>query len=142
MIFLMGLTMPMRVFVGYIFAMEFLPMNKTQMATALTLGFDGLGIAVAAFWFLYISKDWKTLISLSTVFCYVTALFVCCALPESPKFLVSRGRYDEARRVIDRMKQYNRLPEFKFDKGESSLAAQCVEQGGIYTCLWEEEARE
>ena len=53
--FLTGLAMPMRVFIGYIYAMEFLPLGKTSMATALTLGCDGVGIALSALWFLYIS---------------------------------------------------------------------------------------
>ena len=97
MMFFMGLAMPMRVFVGYIFAMEFLPLNTTAAATALTLGTDGLGILVATIWFLYIDIDWKSFFLMSTVFCYVTFVLIWCTMTESPKFLVSRGRYDEAR---------------------------------------------
>ena len=100
LIFFMGLAMPMRVFIGYIYAMEFLPLNKTQMATALCLGIDGLGILVASLWFLFISKDWKTLMIFSSAACYFGLVFIWCTMTESPKFLVARGRYDEARQVM------------------------------------------
>ena len=98
--FLMGLAMPMRVFVGYIFAMEFLPLHNTQLATALTLGFDGLGLAFASLWFMYVNKDWKSFFWAGNVFCYCTILVIWLTMSESPKFLISRGRYDEAREVI------------------------------------------
>ena len=100
LLFLFGLSMPMRVFVGYIMSMEFLPLNKTQLVTALTLGTDGLGILIASLWFLYLSKDWKTYMTMSTLFCYVSFAYIYCCLTETPKFLISRGRFDEARQVI------------------------------------------
>ena len=98
--FFLGLSMPMRVFVGYILAMEFLPLQNTSIVTAVTLGSDGLGIFIASLWFLYISKDWKTFMLFSAVVCYATFAFIYFFFAESPKFLISRGRYDEARKVI------------------------------------------
>ena len=136
--FLTGLAMPMRVFVGYIYAMEFLPLGKTSMATALTLGCDGFVIALASLWFLYISQDWKSFFLMSTVFCYFTFFFILCCVRESPKFLVSRGRYEEARKVIQRISKFNRTKEFKFTESETALAAQCADTG-LYQCQWEEE---
>lgn len=93
LIFIAGLTMPMRVFVGYIYAMEFLPLKNTELATAITLSIDGLGLALASFYFRFISKDWKGFIGLATLFCYLAFIYIFCTLTESPKFLVSRGRY-------------------------------------------------
>ena len=118
LVFLIGLAMPMRVFIGYIYAMEFLPLKHTTLATGLTLGFDGLGICLAALWFLYVDKDWKSFVGLSTFWAYGTAVFIWCAIPESPKFLLSKGRYDEARQVIGRMKKYNGNTAWNFSESE------------------------
>lgn len=88
--------MPMRVFVGYIYAMEFLPAKRTTFISALTLGNDGLMMAIAALWFMLISKNWKAIFTLATVMVFVAFILVY-RLPESPKFLISKGRYEEAR---------------------------------------------
>ena len=68
LIFLQGLSMPMRAFVGYVYAMEFLPLKKTQVCSAILMGFDGQVLVVAALWFLYVSKNWKTLWLMATLF--------------------------------------------------------------------------
>ena len=64
--------------------------------------------------------------------------FILCCVRESPKFLVSRGRYEEARKVIQRISKFNRTKEFKFTESETALAAQCADTG-LYQCQWEEE---
>ena len=133
LIFLMGLSMPMRVFVGFIYAMEFLPIKNTEMATGVTLGCDGLGIAIGAIWFMLISKDWRSFMAFATVLCYVGVLYTWCLMPESPKFLVSRGRYHHARKVITKMMRRNK-GEFCFEDTEQELATQCLD--GHYMCLW------
>lgn len=141
LIFLMGLSMPMRVFVGYIYSMEFLPLNRTEMATALTLGCDGLGITIAALWFMFVSKDWKTFFLMTTILCYLSFIFVFCTMSESPKFLVSRGKYQAARSVITKMRKCNRKQYFIFSRsrGETELVELC--QDGNYGCLWEDEVK-
>jgi len=96
LVFMLGISTPMRVFVGYIYAMEFMPLNKTQIVTAVVLGNDGLVLVIASLWFVYVSQDWKTLWLMATILCYLTFFFVC-TMPESPKFLVSMGRFEEAR---------------------------------------------
>ena len=89
--------------------MEFLPLKKTEFATALTLGTDGLGILVASLWFFYIDKDWKSYFLMSTLFCYFSFIFIWLSFTESPKFLISQGRYEEARKVIQKIYKYNRI---------------------------------
>ena len=141
LVFIAGLTMPMRVFTGYIYSMEFLPIRHTELATALTLGFDGLGLALASLYFMYVSKDWKGFMAGACLLCLFAFIYICCVLSESPKFLISRGRYEEARKVIDRIRAQNRLQNFAFDNtpGEKKLEALCREQQGHYACLWAPE---
>ena len=96
LIFMLGLAMPMRVFVGYIYAMEFLPSEKTTFVTSLTLGIDGFMMGVSALWFMLISNNWKTIFTFATILVYLSFVLVW-SMPESPKFLVTQGRFNEAR---------------------------------------------
>ena len=102
----MGLAMAPRIFVGYIYAMEFLPRDKTQQVTAVIMGNDGLVMVLATLWFMFISKDWKTIFLAATLVSYL-CFIIMCTMPESPKFLVSSGEYDEARSVMSRIAKYN-----------------------------------
>ena len=115
--------------------MEFLPIKSTALATSFTLGIDGLGIAVASLWFLYISKDWKTFFLMTTIVCYIATAFIYITMTESPKFLVSRGRYEEARTVITKMYVFNKRTGYSFSESEKGvLGGQCMD--GKYRCKW------
>ena len=61
LIFLMGIAMAPRFFVGYVFSMEFLPQKSTGMATSITLGIDGLVLMWSSLYFMMIDNHWKTL---------------------------------------------------------------------------------
>ena len=113
LIFVIGLAMPPRVFVGYIYAMEFLPIDKTQSSTGIIMGNDGLIPAIGALWFMVVSKDWKTIYSFATVLLYLTMIIVF-TMPESPKFLLAMGKYEEARAVMTRIARYNKVKELEF----------------------------
>ena len=141
---MLGLAMPPRVFVGYIYCMEFLPMDKTSKVTAILMGNDGFVMIISALWFMSISKNWRTLFTLAT--CMVVVVFIIqIFMPESPKFLVSKGRYAEARAVMTRIAKSNGLTSFAFNEEEAKcfgLASQSQEDGGneiTYECKWIEE---
>lgn len=119
LVFLLGLALPMRNFVGYIYSMEFLPTSKTKQITAMNIGFDGLVPLVGALWFMYVSKDWKTLFAFATGLVCLTFVVVL-AMPESPKHLVARGKYSEARAVMTRIARYNGLQSFNFSEHEKA----------------------
>jgi hypothetical protein len=58
---MMGVGMSSRVFVGFIWACEFMPTKRTPLVTVIVLGTDNLVLAVAALWFRYVNINWKTL---------------------------------------------------------------------------------
>ena len=148
LIFMLGIAMPMRVFVGYIYAMEFLPSEKTTFVSALVLGIDGFMMGVSALWFMLISNNWKTIFTFATILVYVSFALVC-SMPESPKFLVTQGRYNEARQVMTKIAKVNGISEFEYSKDEAkSLSAsndlnQKKFAGAVepleYTCKWVQE---
>ena len=117
LVFLMGLAMPMRVFVGFIFCMEFLPIKSTQLAAATTLGLDNLILMFSSLFFMYISKEWKALFGLGTIMSYI-ALVVTYHMPESPKFLVNKNKFQEARDVITEIAAFNQVKELKLTEEE------------------------
>ena len=108
MIFIMGIAMAPRFFIGYVYCMEFLPQNYTGMATSLLLGIDGLVLMWASLYFMIIDNHWKTLYGCSVIATFATIIFTCF-LPESPKFLLSKEKYDETRKVITRIAKENKL---------------------------------
>ena len=109
----MGLAMPPRVFVGYIYAMEFLPSEKTKVLTSIIMGNDGLVLAVTSFYLLYIDRNCRIFFGL-TMIGITIAMVSLFSMPESPEYLVSKARYDEARSVIERIARDNKLTEFDF----------------------------
>lgn len=72
---------------------------------------------VLYYWF--ISKNWIYINIFATVLTIVSAVGVWF-LPESPKFYISRKRYDEARTAINFIAKVNHQPEFS-SKFESEI---------------------
>ena len=60
LVFLIGFAMPPRVFVAYVYAMEFIPHKHTPTVTAVTLGIDGFVLLTASVAFMF-DKEWKDL---------------------------------------------------------------------------------
>ena len=102
LVFLIGLAVPPRQTVGFIYCMEFLPIKSTALATAITLGIDNLGMLWASLYFLYISRDWQWFFMAGTVVSWFTLAWVCL-LPESPQYLINKHKFDEARKVLTTM---------------------------------------
>ena len=135
MIFVMGMAMAPRFFVGYVFSMEFLPQNYTAMATSITLAVDGLVLMWSSLYFMFIDNHWKSLYA-----CAVVATFFAIAItmmqPESPKFLLSKGRYDEARKVITKIAKINRLTKFDTQEDEEHINSEGLL---VYKAMFKDE---
>lgn len=114
LLFVIGLAMPMRVFVGYIYCMEFLPHKRTALATALILGIDGLVLTWTSLYFWLLDNSWSRFFSIS-VLATIVAFILVLSLPESPKFLVTKRKYERARKVISKIAKINGLTNFLFE---------------------------
>jgi putative MFS transporter len=91
--FVFGLAFGARVYVGYIFIMEFIPLSKAPIITTCLFAIDGLTLMVGSFYFMYLSKSWRFIYIVSVISAAV-ALAMVHALPESPKFLISTRQFD------------------------------------------------
>ena len=61
----------------------------------------------------------------ATILLYLTLILVF-TMPESPKFLLAKGKFAEARAVMTRIAQYNRLNELHFTEEEKEETNQQV----------------
>ena len=92
----MGIAMPPRCFVTYVHVMEMLPKSKTAFATSINHGIDGLVLTWVSLYFMLIDNNWRSLYTIVVVATMI-AVMAACWLPESPKFLVGKGKYDQVR---------------------------------------------
>lgn len=98
---------------------EFLPSNRqTLVGTILQLN-NGFVAVYTVIYYWFISKNWIYINAFGTVLTVVSAVGVWF-LPESPKFFISRKRYDEARASINFIAKVNHQEEF-LSKFESEV---------------------
>jgi len=99
MVFVIGLAMGGRMFVGYVWMTEHMQTKYVANATAALFFIDSLGIFFASIYFKYISKDWRYFFGCPGIILSV-AIFFCYLQTDSPKFYYSVGRYDKAREIL------------------------------------------
>ena len=91
---------------SYILSSEYVSKNKIVYVTFITLCFWGFVLPITAFYYKFISKEWKYL-----YYCYfgISAIttILCHFLFESPRFLYEKERYIEARNIVDKMARIN-----------------------------------
>ena len=106
MVFMMGLGVGGRMFVGYVWCCEHMRIQDVAKSTAIMFFFDSLGIFNASIYFQYISKDWKMMFGIPCIFLSV-AIFLCFLQSETPKFYYGIGKYDMAREILTEIGRKN-----------------------------------
>lgn len=97
--------------ISYLYMQEFLPSNRqTLVGTILQLN-NGFVAVYTVIYYWFISKNWIYINAFGTLLTVVSAVGVWF-LPESPKFYISRKRYDEARTSINFIAKVNNQDEF------------------------------
>lgn len=115
--FCIGTTFPGKNIILYNYAMEILQVENRQLAVNLVAGLESLTVLACAFYYQYLSINWIYLHYCGTLMTVVGLFFVVCFLPESPKFLYSKGRFNEARdslRAIARFNGFSAKDDFEF----------------------------
>ncbi|XP_047589016.1 solute carrier family 22 member 16 isoform X4 [Lutra lutra] len=100
--------------VVFVYVMEFIGMKSRTWACIQMHSFFAIGTMVVALTAYFIRTWWIYQIILSTV----TVPFVLCCwiLPETPFWLLSQGRHEEAQRVVDTMAKWNRVSSCKLSE--------------------------
>lgn len=122
MMFFMGFAGAGRCSICFLYLLELLPQTKqTLTGTILQLN-NGLIPIWMSIYFWTISKNWVYIELLATGFTAVS-IFGAFFLPESPKFLLSKHKWGEARGALTYIAKINGCPPFtgKFDRERMSM---------------------
>ena len=110
LMFFFGAAAVGRCSISYLFLMELLPKSRQVLTgTILSMNNQLTGL-IGCLYFWQISKDWHWLelwACGSGIFSMIGVYF----LPESPKFLVSLKKYDQARQAINTIARINKIQE-------------------------------
>lgn len=117
LIFLFGIGGVGRSSISYLYMQEFLPQNKqTLVGTILQLN-NGFVAVYTVIYYWFISNWWIPINVFGGALTLVSMVGVWF-LPESPKFLITMKRYDEARVAISTIARVNKQEPFnsRFDR--------------------------
>lgn len=95
-----GISETGRYYVAYVYCVEFMPkrvQDHTGLYIFLVFGFAMTGIA-QLFWWVY--KDWVYNAYIAMTLCVFSLVLTLVWLPESPRFLFGKKRFDEAAKVV------------------------------------------
>ncbi|CDW90392.1 UNKNOWN [Stylonychia lemnae] len=107
-----------RTSVGYLYMQELTPTKQQTFIGTFLQIVNGSIASLIAIYFLYVSKHWLGFQIFGCVTNFLIAISIIY-LPESPKQLISKKRYEEARdslRIIARFNRYKGQIDFKFDR--------------------------
>ena len=119
--FLLGFTFPGKSIVMYNYTMEICSPNWRQAFVNINSIFDTGVIIMISFYYQKVSKSWIFLQEIGTAMTFVSLLFVCAFLTESPKFLYTIGEFSKSKQALYRIAKFNGseqaadLKDFDFD---------------------------
>lgn len=109
--FFMGLSGVGRMSLCILFLMELIPNNNKPFCGTTVVLNNAATYLYCAIYFWQISIEWKWLECFATgitLICAIGALF----LPESPKFLITQKKYNEARKSLSYISKFNGVGNF------------------------------
>ncbi|KAF6202578.1 hypothetical protein GE061_002976 [Apolygus lucorum] len=100
-----GFTVPAILGTPYVLAIELVGPSSRTMVTIMTNIAYSLGLMALAV-IAYLVRDWRAL-ALATSVPFLTFFLYWWVLPESPRWLLARGRFDEAEKILNTMARVN-----------------------------------
>jgi MFS family permease len=117
LMFIFGVASVGRCSISFLYLMELLPSNTQIIAGTCLQVHNSLLALFACIYFWVIWKNWLGIEIMAGLMGAIGGLGAFF-MPESPKFLISKGRFDEARNSINVIARYNKQNEFhgEFDR--------------------------
>jgi MFS family permease len=104
-----GISETGRYYVAYVYAVEIIP-KKSQNIAGLTIFmvFAACKVMVCSYFYWSKAKDWKHLAYTALALAGYSFIGTFFFLPESPKFLEGKKKFDEASEILRRMQNWNK----------------------------------
>ncbi|CDW90620.1 solute carrier family member 5 [Stylonychia lemnae] len=112
-----------RAAIGFLYMQEMTPDKYKTFIGSFAQISIGITPAILALYHLYITKDWLPFQAFSAFTTLLVTISII-ALPESPQYLISKKRYDEARKSLETIARWNRYDgpiDFKFKDEDQAL---------------------
>jgi MFS family permease len=136
--FLFGMMSSIRISVGYVYMVEMMPKKAQTHVTSVWSVTEALVYLIATIWFWQVSKNWFWYCFIGYVWQMISVLGLFW-MPESPRWLVSVGKLDEARKAFTTIARWNRKV---LDWDESKYAKDGkVEKRSALKCSQETEGQ-
>ncbi|XP_065342384.1 carcinine transporter isoform X2 [Cloeon dipterum] len=103
--FIVGLTIPAIYQIPFIIALELVGANYRSFVTVLTCIFYTLGLVLLA-GITYFIRDWQ-IMAFATSAPFLLYFFYWRCLPESPRWLLAKGRLEEASLILEKLAATN-----------------------------------
>ncbi|BFF95706.1 carcinine transporter [Drosophila madeirensis] len=118
---IVGLTIPAVYQIPFIISLELVGENYRSFVTVMTCTFYTSGIMLLSV-VTYLERDWVRLSYITSLPFYVYFLYMF-VMPESPRWLLMRGRLEEALKILERMATVNgrQFPEAVHCKLEAQI---------------------
>lgn len=126
LVFIFGLSLTARYYVGYAYNVEMQPKSHYVLVGTSMFLIESIAYLSICVYFMKVSKDWKPLQIPNIIFISAGLVFLFF-MPESPRFLISKQRFEDARDVfkwigkvngLSREEAERRLDEIVFDGEE------------------------
>lgn len=123
LVFIFGLSLTARYYVGYAYNVEMQPKSHYVLVGTSMFLIESIAYLSICVYFMKVSKYWKPL-QIPNIILISAGLVFLCFMPESPRFLISKRRFEDARDVFKWIGQVNglsreeaerRLDEIVFD---------------------------
>jgi len=86
----------------------FLPAEYKSLMIGIVMAFDAATLMIIVFYFGYISSNWYPLFLFMTCVGLLAHLFMCYVSPDSPAWLLSQGRTEDAINALNKIGQINK----------------------------------
>ena len=114
----MGMASLGRASVGYLYMIELTPTKQQAIIGTFLQVMNTCVTIFSCIYFYFISKQWQWFILVGFTLSAITPVLTKLFLPESPKYLQSKGKWDELRAAMSVIARVNSRERFtgKFDR--------------------------
>jgi len=117
--FLIGASFSGKIVVGLNYMLEFNRPKWSDTIIVLLLVTEAVTTITMTIWYQFIDRGWFLLQLVCLILAILTTIYFAIVVPESPKWLYTWHRYDEAREHLVYVASFNGLPENKQGKIKS-----------------------